>query len=305
MSSKLDIDSISRVVFRTISRWRLVERGDVVFVGLSGGKDSLAAAYFLKEFVDRRGIDAEIVGFHLDWDLEGSGIVRQTVQKQCEVLGIPLKLFSVADEISLEELSRRDRRPICSLCGTIKRYLLNRVPRQMGATKLATGHHADDYIVFFFKNFLGRNFEWISKFKPLLRGDHPKQLTRIRPLMEIGSVETEFVCKELGLPYLAQEVCPYVSLKRRLDRKRRRWYETIYEIESWQPNFRRIFVDSIIASSDFFRAAESSPLRECARCGEPTSLEVCAFCRFKEKLASKGGPDYVPHTRDKPRVDVD
>lgn len=257
----------------------LIEKGDRIFIALSGGKDSVSAAYALKRIVEEKSLKAELKGFHINFGLPTSKKVEDVVKEQANLLGIELLIIRLKElGISMENLAERSRRPICSVCGLIKRYLMNKIPREMGATKIATGHNLDDFLVLFFKNVVGGNLGWISKFKPLLPSTHPKLLCKIRPLFEITEKENEKLCKILSLPHLEEDVCPHIALKCKIDRKREKWYQTINEIERWQKNFKISMIRAIVRMSDLFEIEEK--LRECSKCGEPTNKEVCAFCNL-------------------------
>ncbi len=273
------IDSYLKKVWKTIEKFRLIEKGDKIFVALSGGKDSLAAAYSLKKFIEEKSLDIELKGFHINLSLSISEKVEDAVRKQAKLIGIDLLVIKVKElGISMEEIAKKSRRPICSICGVIKRYLMNKIPREKGATKLATGHNMDDFLVLFFKNIVGGNLPWISKFKPLLPSTHPKLLCKIRPLFEVSELENKKLCETLSLPYLKENICPYAAIKSKIDKKREKWYQTINEIEKWQKNFKISMMRAIVKMSNFFEFKEE--LRECSRCGEPTNKEICAFCRL-------------------------
>lgn len=273
------IDSYLKKVWGTIKKFRLVERGDRIFIALSGGKDSASAAYTLKKFVEKKSFNAELIGFHINFSFPVSERVEKVVRKQADFLGIEILVVKLKKlGISMEELAKKSRRPICSVCGLIKRYLMNKIPREGGATKLATGHNLDDFLVLFFKNVVGGNLGWISKFKPLLPSPHPKLLSKIRPLFEVTDEEDRKLCESLSLPYLEEDVCPHVVLKCKIDKKREKWYQTINEIERWQRGFKSSMIKAIVRMSDFFVIEEN--LRECSRCGEPTNKNICAFCRL-------------------------
>ena len=275
-------DRYLKTVFNTIDRYRLVEDGDHIFIGLSGGKDSGSALYALARYVEERGVDCELHPFHINFALPFSGEVEEVVRRQAELLGLPLEVFHLADYgIDMARVARLPR-PICSSCGVIKRYLMNRLPRELGATKLATGHHADDFIVFFFKNLLGGNLAWSSKFVPLLptRG---KQLGRIRPLFFVGGRENRRFCEAVGLPYVEEDVCPHTLYGCGVDRSKRLWLDVVEYIQRRQPTFRRRMMNSILRMAKLLSAQpDKRPLRECRLCGEPTSTELCAFCRLVE-----------------------
>lgn len=270
-----------RRVFRTIEKERLVEKGDKIFVALSGGKDSASALIALSQFLKESSLDFELKGFHINLDLQNSDRIEKVVRKQAKMASVNLLTVNLKDVgIDLEKLAKNSNRPICSVCGIVKRRLMNKIPRENGATKVATGHHMDDFIVFFFKNILGRNFSWIAKFKPKIESTHPKVLCKIRPLFYVGGKENETFCKVFKIPFVPEDVCPFSDLKAKVEKKR--WYELIYEIEEWQKDFRFQLAKSIEKMSDFFESKET-PIRECSICGEPTNQEICAFCKLMKK----------------------
>jgi len=278
------VERYLRTVFRTIKRAKLVRNGDVVFVALSGGKDSASALYTIKKYVEENSIDCTIKGFHINLGLPISKKVENTVKRQTKLVDVELVIADTNKlGISILDIAKKSRRPICSCCGIIKRYLMNKIPRELGANKLATGHHMDDFLVFFFKNVLGQNFFWISKFRPFLKSTHPKMLCRIRPLFEVGGKENRMFCNAVGMPFLKENFCPYTNSKYHVDMKREKWYETIYSIESWQKNFRRQMIRSIEKMSKYFEREEE--VKTCKICGEPTNQEVCGFCKLV-KLAN-------------------
>lgn len=276
---------IEKKVFRTISKYKLIENKDKIFVALSGGKDSATVCFLLSKYVKENKIDCEINAFHLILGDFIPKTVLNIVKKQASICKVKLKVYNVKNfGIDFEKLTNLER-PICSFCGMVKRYLMNKIPREEGATKLCTGHNADDFLVFFFKNMLSKNIFWISKFLPKLEGRN-KQLTRIRPLFFVSQEETKDFCKKEGIPFVEEDVCPYVILKQKMDRKREKWYKLIKEISSWQPNFRENFLQSVISVAGILQNNLSFDLKECEICKEPTSMRICSFCRLKERIKS-------------------
>ena len=265
--------------WKFIEKHKLIEANDRIFVALSGGKDSLAAAYLLKSYVDEKNLDCELVAFHLNLNFEISNEIEEIVKKQASKFGMKLLRVNVKDYgIDLVKISKKLNRSICSVCGVVKRYLMNRVARENGATKLATGHNADDFLIFFFKNVSSGNYDFIAKFKPVLKSSNPKMVTRIRPLFEVGGEETQKFCEFMGFEYV-KKVCPYFLKK--IDPKRIEWEKEINRISQFEKDFKKKFMRAILKFSDCFKLEEA---KECKLCGEPTSKEICAFCRLKLSL---------------------
>ncbi|MFN4227949.1 MAG: ATP-binding protein [Candidatus Ratteibacteria bacterium] len=265
-------------VFKTIRKYKLIEDGDKIFVGLSGGKDSGSACYLISDYIRQNKIDCEIVGFYIKLGDFIPEKAIEVIKKQAEICRIELKIYNIIDfGINYEKIAKLNR-PICSSCGTIKRYLMNKIPREEKATKLCTGHHGDDFIVFFMKNIIGKNIEWISKFTPYLKGEG-KQLSRIRPLFFVGGEENKNFCDEIGFPYIDEDICPHKFLKQKIDKRREKWYQTIREISKWQPNFREYFLEGIIEIAKNISLNISQP-NQCEVCGEPTNKKICSYCRL-------------------------
>jgi tRNA(Ile)-lysidine synthase TilS/MesJ len=269
-------------IFRTIEKYRLVEKGDKIFVALSGGKDSAAVLFALKKFKEERSLDFEIIGFHINLGTIGSEKIQEIVEKQCELAGVKLIVFGLEKEgINLGEIAKKNRRPACSVCGVIKRYLMNKIPRELGATKIATGHHGDDILVFFIKNILGMNYSWIGKFRPKVEGNNPKFLTKIRPLFFVGRKENEEFVKNIGVTYVQESLCIYFKEKLKLYEKTNKWYDIFDRLEAEVPSFKERLLNSVIKMSSYFESEDK--LKFCKICGEPTNTEMCAFCRLTRR----------------------
>ncbi len=270
-------------IFKTIEKNKMIERNDKIFVALSGGKDSALTLAALKKYVDTKNIECEISGFHINLNLPGSRYMEEIARKQAEMFGVKLKILDLKElNISILEASKISGRPICSICGLTKRYFMNKIPRENGANKVATGHNMDDFIVFFIKNFINRNFQWISKFKPILKSKHPKMIVKIRPLFETGGDEIEMICKHLNIPYAAEFTCPYKYTSRFGDERTRIILKAIYDLEREIRNFRIKMIRAVEAISDKFEV--DGELKSCKICGEPCSGNICAFCKlFKLK----------------------
>jgi len=276
----MKVDLYLSRVFRTIKKFKLVKKGDVIFAALSGGKDSASSLFTLKKYITENKIEATLKGFHINFCLPISEKVQKVIEKQTKIAEVPLEVLYIKDlGISLDEVRKKTRRPICSICGTLKRYLMNKIPREKGATKLATGHHMDDFLVFFFKNILGKNYFWISKFKPKIESTHPKMLCKIRPLFMVGDKENKAFCKALGIPFIEEDICPYTFFGCKIDVNREKWYQTIYDIERRHKNFRAQLISSIKDMSKFFEE-KNREIKECSICREPTDQEICSFCKL-------------------------
>lgn len=279
MKKKDPIEGYEKKVLRTIEKYKLIRAGDRVLLALSGGKDSAAAGYLTVKYVREKNLPVDIKVFHINFDIEGlSEKVEEVIRKQAEIFDVPVIIYHVSEMgIDMKRVARL-KRPICSSCGVIKRYLMNRIPRELGFNKIVTGHHADDFLTFFFKNVMGENFSWISKFLPLLPGDD-KRVARLRPLFFVGGEENRQFCESKGIPYSIEDLCPHVYVSCRIDPTREMWYKFINDISQWRPDFRERMMRGVAKLAVKLPQSDGQ-LRTCKVCGEPTSTEICAFCRL-------------------------
>lgn len=267
-----------RRVETVMRRYRLIEPQDKVLVAVSGGKDSLSCAHFLNRY--REKVDFDVAVLHID-----VGIVECTnertervVRSFCEQRGIEFYHLTFEDYLGVnpEILFRKSRRPQCSLCGMLKRYIMNRFARERGFNKVATGHCCDDIVRFFFKNWISRNFTWIMKLRPITESNHPKVITRIRPLFESLELENYTYAMINNINVAGCSRCSFFLRKDK-------WYDILRMIEKRDPYFKLNFVRGL-HKIKWYNTDDQRVLNECIRCGEPTDKEICSVCVTKEVL---------------------
>ena len=201
------MDSLASPVRRCIEDYDMIQSGDRVAVGLSGGKDSLAllltllelSAYYPKRFqVEAVTID---LGFE---DMDFSPI-----DELCRVLGIPYTI--VKTDIREIVFDLRNESNPCSLCAKMRRGALNEAIVALGINKLALAHHYDDAVETFFLSLLyeGR----ISCFKPMTWMSR-SGVWQIRPLLYTSEAEIRGFVSRHGLP-VVENSCPQDSGSKR------------------------------------------------------------------------------------------
>ncbi|ADD08577.1 PP-loop domain protein [Aciduliprofundum boonei T469] len=240
-----------------------------IAIALSGGKDSMVLLHY---FAER---DYDIFGYFINLGIgEHSDKMEKLVRNACKEYGVELIVTNLREEygFGIENVRRKP----CSACGTVKRYLMNKVPRENGASVVTTGHNMDDFLDFFFKNTLAKNYQWNRNMVPYLPSEHPKMLPKIRPLYLLGDKEIGMYAKLNNVPY-SSDKCPLAKFSG--------WKEIFYEIEAEKKNFRYQMILSIWEMADFF-PEERRELRECKKCGEPTSGEICAFCKLRDRYGN-------------------
>lgn len=194
------LNSFSGTVRRAVDDYEMIQEGDRIAVGVSGGKDSLVlllALHHLQTFYPHH-FDLEAVTIELGFD----GMDFSSVRRMCEQLGIPY----TCRKTDIKEIvfdARKESNP-CSLCAKMRRGALNEVLLERGLNKLALGHHFDDAVETFFMSliFEGR----MTCFEPLTHLDRTG-ITLIRPLIYAGEKRITSLSEALRLP-IVENPCP-------------------------------------------------------------------------------------------------
>ena len=241
---------------------------------ISGGKDSASMLAVLSSLSPRLGFD--LVAVHMDLGLgEYSRRSLDKARELARALGVELVTISVEDlvGVGVPLLARRAKRPVCSVCGTVKRYLLNAAAVELGADSVALGHTLTDIATYILKEFLRQNLGAIGKLGPKTERVDGLAVGRIRPLYEVTERETLVYALVKGLPFLRDE-CPYVrrdtmdfTLKRKL-----------LEIERTHPGTLLGLVRGVYRNIDIYRP--EGHVTPCSVCGLISSGEVCSFCKL-------------------------
>ena len=187
---------------RACQEFDLIEDGDKIAVGVSGGKDSLvllSGLALMRRFYEKK---YEVCAITLDPRFGGTETDYSPVERLCEKLDVPFKLVRTdIGEIVFD--IRKEPNP-CSLCAKMRRGALHDTAKSMGCNKLALGHNNDDAIETFVMNLFqeGR----IGCFSPVTYLSR-KDLTMIRPLIFAPEREIASAVKKAGYPIVKSQ-CP-------------------------------------------------------------------------------------------------
>ena len=220
------MQEILGLVRRCIEDYDMIQQGETVAVGVSGGKDSLltlAALARLKTFYPKR---FEVTALTVDGGTPGMDFAP--VAEFCRSLGVEYVRVEVPIyEIVFEE--RRESNP-CSLCAKLRRGALNTAITQRGIRKIALGHHFDDAVETYLMNMLfeGR----IGCFQPVTYLDRTG-VTQIRPLLYCQEADIRRMASKLALP-VGKNTCPMDGHSRRQEVK-----ELLAELEQRYPDLKK------------------------------------------------------------------
>ncbi|MBO8181655.1 MAG: adenine nucleotide alpha hydrolase family protein [Archaeoglobus sp.] len=257
------------LVKKSIKRFNILKKSEKILACVSGGKDSISMVYALKE------LGYDLKAFFIDLGVKKYSKKAKSVFEEISgLLNLDSEVVSLEDYgLRIDDLTLKK---ICSACGTSKRHLINRFARENGFDVIATGHTCDDIVVFFFKNMLSGNLEYIPKLKPRLEG-FDGLITRTKPIFERTEKENQILVEILNFPYL-KESCPHKP-----DDK---WKEFIQKMEDEKPGFEQTFLRGLLKLIDRLNSkieVDSSSLKRCRLCGEISNKEICYFCRLVEK----------------------
>lgn len=201
---------IMKGLVKACKKYNLIEEGDKICVGLSGGKDSLVLLQALQKL--QRKIKTKFEIFALTIDLSSGKQDWSKISEFCKDLGIAheivtTNIFEVVFDI------RKEKNP-CSLCAKMRKGVLYSTAKKLGCNKVAFAHHADDLIETLFMSML---------FEGRLNTFHPKvylsrsNLTLIRPLILVE--EKYIINQSQGLP-IQKNPCPMDKTSKRSEAKK-------------------------------------------------------------------------------------
>jgi tRNA 2-thiocytidine biosynthesis protein TtcA len=187
---------LAKKATKAIVDFSMIEDGDRVMVGLSGGKDSWALMRILDVLRQRAPIHFSLIAVNVDSGYKE--YKHDLIAKTCTERGWEYRIEHTGIGGLIEDLLDVDQTP-CSLCARLRRGVLYRVAKEVGATKIALGHHADDFIETLLLNLF---FAGALKAMPAKLVSDDGAHVVIRPLVFVGEDEARAYAKESELPVI-------------------------------------------------------------------------------------------------------
>ncbi len=284
------IEFFERRVKRTIDDYKLVKNTKRILVAVSGGKDSIAALYILHKLKNIYGY--EVVGVTIDLGIPEYSTKSVAAAKSLyKTLDVEYHIIRLSDygftlrDVQFWRERKRIKRPICSFCGIVKRYLLNKMALELEADVIATGHNLDDLVKFVATDYYNGRINELIKLD-LKTPPTGKFAGRIRPLGLISGKEILYYVNILGLPYVHIK-CPYSPKHTNIQD---RILARINDLEEEYPGFKIGFIKSFLHHLKPIivkgYGIEEREIYTCSLCGMPTSNKdrICSFCKLRMKV---------------------
>ncbi|HLQ61615.1 MAG TPA: ATP-binding protein [Candidatus Acidoferrales bacterium] len=277
-------------VQRAVDHDRMFHRDERVLVAVSGGKDSLALWHALTR-----------LGYQADGMYIRLGIADYSRRSQAKAEAFADKHGLRLHQVDLEEgqgftvpdlRDARSGKP-CAACGTVKRYHFNKVAADLGYPVVATGHNLDDEAATLFGNVVHWQTDFLGRQGPVLESTHPRLVRKVKPLYRLAERDTAAYAIVERIDYILEE-CPMAKGAKSLLYK-----DMLNTLEEQQPGAKQRFLLGFLDGGRKAVSADREPvvLRECASCGQPTTAEVCAYCRLAERGRRKAAAMAARYTQ--------
>ena len=266
---------------RDITKFKMFERSDRILVAVSGGKDSLA----LWDLLWQLGYQTD--GVYIDLGIDaGTAYSRRSGEYALSFAGERgLKLITVdvgreyretLPQMAARTLRGRDKP--CSVCGLVKRHILNRVSVEGGYAVLATAHNLDDEAAILLANTLDWSMEHLSRSQPVLQSA-PGFARKVKPFCRVYERESAAYSILRNIAFMPDE-CPHSNGTKQL------YFKTyLNEWEEKMPGTKLRFYNNYLKALDggAFPARQQAPVDlaelRCPSCGQPTTNDgLCSFC---------------------------
>ncbi len=281
--------NIEKIIYKTISKYKMLRPNDKIIIALSGGKDSIALSYNLHKIQNRTYNSEPIKALIID---EGIKDYRENSIKLavdfCQKYDIEYKIISFKDKISftLDEIidikkNSSDYKYACNYCATIRRRLINDGAKELGGTILAMGHNLTDFAETYLMNIFYKRLDIIANqyfFKEENDKINKFYIKKISPLIRIPEEEIFLYVNIKQLKYYPSH-CPYREKDPII---RKRVLDFIQTCKKYSPEIEFNLLNSFLEISEIlYYHREWRNYNSCKECGYPCGNgKICTYCSY-------------------------
>ncbi len=280
-------------VFKTIKKYNLISRKDVICVAVSGGKDSLTVLYLTQKYMREYHMPlTNLNALVIDEGIEGyREHTIDDLKVFCEKHSIPLTIIQAKEEFgyTLDEaipiIKQKEGKKPCNICGVWRRYLLNKYAKKMQATKVITGHNLDDEAQAIMMNIFKANTKLAAHLGPQSGlEEHSEFVQRVKPLYFCLEKETKLYSLLMKFQVAFAE-CPNAA-----EGLRAHVRDMLNDFEAQYSGTKQSIINSYLdilpLLKDRAKQKASEPLQKCVTCAEPSNGKICNACKIVEAMKS-------------------
>ncbi len=286
--------TVEKKIRKTVRKYKMFSPQQKVVVGLSGGKDSLVLLLNILYLQEKYPQSPRVEAILIDEGIMGYRNESITIAKDiCQKWKVKLHIISFENKFGSNLDSLIPKLPqlginACTICGTIRRRLLNEKALELKSDKLAIGHNLDDQVETFLQNILRNDLNQIIQHPPNGNIDDPRNffVPRIKPMMNVPEEEITRYCYYKKIP-IQTNPCPY-SENFFILRKEIQIFINNLEKNSAEVKFNLIKMNEKLLKS-YSNQNSNIPTRDnkfCENCGNPKGYKEknCYYCILKKKL---------------------
>ncbi|MET1160560.1 MAG: ATP-binding protein [Thermoprotei archaeon] len=284
------IEYFERKVYKTFKKYVPRIHRKLLFA-VSGGKDSMAMLYSLAPRLVNEGFEVAIL--FIDLGIRGySEYARKVVEKASKELGLELHVLDLGKEYGftidyVAQLTRSKKlgKPVCSVCGVVKRYLYNYYAYRHGFDLVLTGHTLNDIYAFIQSDLTTGGLEELIKLKPYIPASNGF-VAKARPLYFNYDYENRLytIAKDIDV---VLHNCPHAPVRE--SSLVTSYKKTLIELERKHPGIGVMYVKNTLKNiiDKLELKEESKTITRCSICGMPSSSDPCSFCKLRISITGK------------------
>ncbi len=285
LCKKCFTESIEEKVRSTIAKYKMLNFNDRVAIAVSGGKDSMSLLQVLTK-MERKYPRASLVAITVDEGILGyRDEALKIAEENCELLDIENHTVSfkqlygfTLDEIVKRIRKRNNKLTPCAFCGVLRRKALNVAALEVKANKIATGHTLDDEVQTSLLNIFHGDISKLSTEKPITDAVHPKLVQKVKPFCEIPERESALYAYIKRINF-QNTPCPYAGEAMRNDIR-----NLLNCIEERHTGTKFTVFKSIEKLRPSMKKLEKNEFKECQKCGDPASGNLCMACQLLKQV---------------------